>query len=365
MNQNHSVKIQILSPVHIGAGAEKNWQRGADFVHANGQIYILNQMLVWESLDTAQQNRYIDLLGTGKLKEVEKLLVDNLDLEDVATNIFNYNGTLQSREIKTIMRDGNGSAYIPGSSIKGAIASALFHFLYQNKQADFDNEPTVKDLLGTFDRALGRYIRPYDSSAMETEVNDVDLYNLYKQGTNWQGDYKENFRIVVETFKPDTEGEMRLSLATSLADFMTKKQPNGSLLPKYYQEALGEKPLETLFKIINDYTHTHAQREHAYFTKYNDLEDIDLILEQLEGIMAETEKPLSTTSCILRLSFGSGFHGITGDWRYEDHTESIGTPDRRNLIYNRDTRQKEPARYKSRRLVFPYGGIMGFIKLSL
>lgn len=365
MNQNHSVKIKILSPVHIGAAAEKNWQRGADFVHTNGQIYILNQQKVWESLDDKQRNRYIDFLGTGNLRDVEKLLVDNIDLKDVATTVFDYGGKLQSREIKTSMRDGNGHAYIPGSSIKGAIASALFHHLQQNKQKDFANEPTVKDLLGTFDRALGRYIRPYDSTPIETEVNDVDLYNLYKHGKNWRGDFKNDFRIVLETFKTDTEGEMRLSLATDLAEFMTKRKPDGTLLPSYFNETLGGNAVETLFNIINIYTHTHAKLEHAYFTQYNDQREINLVLEQLEEIMAETENPLNVRSCILRLSFGSGFYGITGDWRFKDHLETIETPDKRNLIYNRDTRQKEPARYKSRRLVFPYNGLMGFVRLSL
>ena len=352
----------MLSPVHIGAGLEKNWQRAADFVHTNGQIYILDQRKVWSGLTDSEQRRYVDWLGSGKFAEVERLIVDALNLDDVATHTFEYGGKLQSREIKTVMRNGLNEAYIPGSSIKGAMVSALFNFIYTGINPKFYNEQTAKELLGTFDRALGRYLRPYDSSEMATEVNDVDLYNLYRRAMDWQGRFKEDFRIVLETFKHDTEGVMRLSIASGLADFV-KQQRGDVALPTYYKNTFGDKPLENIFRIINNYTRTHAQRELAYFNQYNDHEDIDDVVKQLEGIIKEINT-LGDKSCILRLAFGSGFHGITGDWRFKDHTSTIAQGDNKNMVYSRTTRQKEPARYKSRRLVFPFSGLMGFVRLD-
>ena len=362
MNKNYSVKIKILSPVHIGAGTEKNWQRGADFVHTRGNIYILDQRKVWLGLDDNQQQRYLNFMGSGKFAEVERLIVDELELDDISTQVFEYNGKLSSREIKTLVRDGNNDAYLPGSSIKGAMASAIHHFLYEGIKPTHYNEQTAKELLGTFDRALGRYLRPSDSSVLPTEVNDVDLYNLYRKGIHWAGDFKQNFTIITETFKRNTEGTFRLSLADDLAAFI-KQKGGDTALPTYYKSVFGGSPLETLFKIINNYTYTHVQRELAYFNEYNDQEEIDLVTEQLEEILKDLKQP-SPNTCILRMSFGSGFHGITGDWRFKDHTTTIGTPDTKNLIYNRETRQKEAARYKSRRLVFPYNGLMGFIRLE-
>jgi CRISPR/Cas system CSM-associated protein Csm5 (group 7 of RAMP superfamily) len=98
-----------------------------------------------------------------------------LDLESVSTHIFNYDGKLKSKEIKTLIRNGLGETYIPGSSIKGAIASALFHYLYNGVNPTYFNDQTTKELLGTFDRALGRYLRPSDSSAIETEINGIQF----------------------------------------------------------------------------------------------------------------------------------------------------------------------------------------------
>lgn len=368
MNQNYDVKIKILSPVHVGANAEKNWLRGADFVHTNGRIYVLNQKLVWRDFDfdENQRGQYLHLLGAGQFAQVEQMIVNNLDLEEVSDFSFEYDGKLKAREIKTVIRDGNNDAYIPGSSIKGAMLSAIYHFLHEGVKPESYNEQTEKELLGTFDRALGRYLRPYDTCPILTEVNDVDLYNLYRKGLRWEGDFKSNFTIVTETFKPDTEGSFRLTLADDLAAFM-KKQKGETALPTYYKNVFDNKPLETLFGIINNATRDHINKELAFFEKYNNKknqDDIDLVLDQLDDLLADLEN-INNKSCILQMSSGSGFHGITGDYRFNDHLSTIDNPDARNLIYSRTTRQKEPTRYKSRRLVFPFAGVMGFVRLNV
>jgi hypothetical protein len=362
MHKNYDIQLTMLAPVHIGASAEQNWQRAADFVHTDAKIYVLDQQKVWFDLDKRQQQQYVDWLGNGKFDEVERLIVDYLDLESVSTHIFDYDGKLNSREIKTLIRNGLGETYIPGSSIKGAIASALFHYLYNGVNPTYFNDQTAKELLGTFDRALGRYLRPSDSSAIETEINDVELYNLYRKGVNWSGEFKQGFIILLETFKTNCTGSMRLSLAADIAEFV-RKQSGKTGLPTYYDNVFGENPLKNLFKIINDYTRTHIEREIKYLETYNDQEDIDSVLGQLDALLLDLGD-IKEHSCILRLAFGSGFHGITGDWRFKDHTSTIAQGDDKNMIYNRTTRNKEAARYKSRRLVFPFAGMMGFVRLD-
>ena len=69
-------------------------------------------------------------------------------------------------------------------------------------------------------------------------------------------------------------------------------------------------------------------------------------------------------ACLLRMSGGSGFHAITGDWRFNDHLQTIEQPDRKNMVYNHKIRGKEPARYKSRRVAYPWKELMGFVQLS-
>jgi hypothetical protein len=113
----------------------------------------------------------------------------------------------------------------------------------------------------------------------------------------------------------------------------------------------------------------HISREIAFFEHYDKTddgiaEDIDEVVDNLKSLLRQAQQADENT-CFLRMSFGSGFHGITGDWRFSDHTESVQKPDNQNLVYNFKTRSKEAARYKSRRLAFPSSDAMGFVRLSV
>ncbi len=370
---NYNTTITILSPVHIGAGVDKNWQRGADFVQHKGNIYVLNQRKVFEHLEDSAQERYLNLLSSGELYKIEQFLIQNIDLERVSKNIFMQEKALKSNEIKTLMRDGNDEAYIPGSSIKGAMASAIYHFLYYGIKPAHYNAITIKELLGEFDRALGRYIRPSDSATLTSEINTVELYNLYRKGLGWEGDFKDGsgFPMPIETFQPGATTTFRLSFAEDLAAFIKvqAEKQHRVLLPTYYEQVLGKTPQQTLFGILNSYAIKHISREIAFFEHYDKTDDgiaddINEAVENLKSLLRQAQQADENT-CLLRMSFGSGFHGMTGDWRFSDHTETVQKPDNQNLVYNFKTRSKEAPRYKSRRLAFPTSEAMGFVKLSV
>ena len=42
INKKYEIEIEVLTPLSIGAGAEKDWVRGIDFVVEKGKIYKLN-----------------------------------------------------------------------------------------------------------------------------------------------------------------------------------------------------------------------------------------------------------------------------------------------------------------------------------
>src|SRR5690606_6823933 len=114
-----------------------------------------------------------------------------------------------------------------------------------------------------------------------------------------------------------------------------------------------------LFNLVNEYTNAHLRREIDFFSTYPQAEDTDLLIENLESLRQMTIN--NPDSCVLRLSYGSGFHGITGDWRFLTHTETIDKPDWENK------RKGEPTRYKSRKVVGQdiHTNAMGFVKITL
>lgn len=365
LNTNYDIGIEVLSPLHIGANQEKNWLRGIDFIQYKGEIFILDKEKVFSDLDDQSQDKYLSLISAAKLMELEQFISKQIDPERYHKTVYGYNGKLPSNEIKTLIRGGNGKPYIPGSSIKGAIASTVFNFLFDKYHQRLKRGDDLNDsLLGSFSHSLFRYIRPYDATCDQTELCNVELFNLSDNAGRWESRYKKGFNILtIENFSPKAKGNFRLSLADGLGRFlMMKRGPRA--LPRYYDDIfLQGNTIEFLFELINAYTREHIRREIEFFEEFPQEEDTDLIIENLEKWQEMTRQDKQT--CILRMAGGIGFHAITGDWRYQDHIEPVYHPDRRNLIRNEETGRKEPARYKSRKVIRANAEVMGFVKLSL
>lgn len=361
LNTNHKISIEVLSPLFIGAGQEKDWVRGIDFVQYKGEIFILDKEKLFLGLDDQLQAKYLSLVSQGKLMDLEAFITSNVDPEDYHKLVYGYDGRLPANEIKTLIRGANGNPYIPGSSIKGAISSVVFNYLH-NRYAH-KNIDKAEDILGRFSRSLFRFIRPSDATCNSTEICNVELFNLFENRGDWRSGYKRGFNITMENFAPESKGEFRLSIADGLGRFLMEKVGNRAL-PEYYDDIfLQGNTLQFLFRLINDYTREHIRREIDFFDRFPEADDTDLIIENLENWQAITNQDEKT--CVLRMAGGSGFHAMTGDWRYEDHTVPVEEPDRRNLIYSYRTKRKEPARYKSRKVIRANAEVMGFVKLSI
>lgn len=366
LNTNQTVEIKVLTPVHVGAGTDKNWQRSIDFIHDGGKIYILQQDKLLRLMSEQLLRDYTARLTQGNLREAEKLILQHIDLEEVSSPIFKYDGGDLSNEIKTVIRNGTGIPYIPGSSLKGAIISTLFNFIHKNAGPTKHNKFINDDLLGKMANSIMRYIRTGDALIPTTQVTNVSLFNLYAKGSDWESDYKDGFKISMEHFKAGSTGSFRLSLADGFGEIVRvhEKQSGKVLLPKYYDEVIKEQPAQFLFKIMNDYSREHIRKELEFFEKFDDAPDTDLIINELKKIQALTNT--STAQCVFRMSAGSGFYGITGDWRFKNHISTISQPDQENLTWNQRTRQKEAARYKSRKIMGNGDELsLGFVSLRL
>ena len=366
LNSNFSLTLNILTPVHVGAGAEKNWQRSIDFIEDNGNVYVLQQDRMFQQMSEQLLRNYTHRLEDANFREAEKLLIDNLDLDAVSSPVFKYDGGKLPNEIKTVARNGMGRPFLPGSSIKGAIISAVFHHLHYQAGPAKHNRFINNDLLGSFAQSIMRYIRPGDTSELKTDITNVSLFNLYQKGLEWESDYKDGFKISMEHFKPGAKGLFRLSIADGFGDIVHEmgNKTHKPLLPKYYDRIIKENPAIYLFKLINDYTHEHLRRERALFEQHKQAPDTDLILREIESLQARTKA--SDKSCILRMAAGSGFHGITGDWRFKNHLSTLNQPDQENQTWSQRNRRREPSRYKSRKIMANGNELlMGFVEMSM
>jgi len=363
LNSNFNIKLKVLSPVHIGSGHVL--VRGVDFVQANGSIHILDKEKLYLSLSDLEQEYYLNLISKGRLNESEKWIQETVNLAGLTRKSAPYTSILDSGELRPLISDGHGHPYIPGSSIKGAIRSVLFNYLWNRDKYKEVDKDVENRLLGSFKRAITRYIQPSDAEISQTEITDIALFNLQKPGFDWKSYYGSKGiptekLMVCETYAVGAESNFRLTIADGMMNIV-KAKGDGVLHPNTKHVIREDKPLQYLFKFINEYTREHLRREIAFFEAYREAEHTDFIIHHLYELMRKTEN--NPRSCVLRMSFGSGYHGITGDWMVEDHVAVVD-----DMIWLKIQRNEEQYHLKSRRIAKNAEQVvacMGFVELTL
>ncbi len=363
LNKKYTLEIKVLSPLHIGAGSEKDWMEGADFIQKDEKIYKLNHKKLEKKID-------VDTLSDFLIKKDSKGLVNKIsgNIEEVSDEIFD-SPVQSTNDIKAFIKNGlSNKPIIPGSSLKGAIRSILFKYLKENYQKYEDQ------VFGTPNNGdeFMRFIKIFDSQFEETELVNTKIFNLFEDGGNWKGGWKHKggkfgitnsnfeptgFNTIYEIISPEQYSEFTISLAyKALDNLITIGKFNVSEKKK---NIINNNLENNLFSIINSHTKKYINKEIKFFEKYPNNET-DKIIDSLNFILNEI--PDDNSSCVLKMSAGSGFHSITGDWQFDDF--SINAVDKSKR--NRGLLNGKPSS-KSRKIATDGNKfeLMGFVKLTV
>lgn len=117
----YTVTVKTLSPLHIGDGDEL--KQDFDFVARNGRMYRINE----DALLLEKENRLRPDRG-GKYP-APGALIDDADLDKDDLFRYSLKGVPRSARtdarVKSFIKDVYDRPYIPGSSLKGALRTAL------------------------------------------------------------------------------------------------------------------------------------------------------------------------------------------------------------------------------------------------
>lgn len=120
---NYRLEIEVLTPLHIGSGV--TLKQGFDFEVYNGLTYRLNEDIIladkWPE-DPDHQRTFLN-------QPLAKLLETRDYREHPEYFRYTLRGVPAMREIREAIRDAYGRPYIPGSSLKGALRTALLRGL--------------------------------------------------------------------------------------------------------------------------------------------------------------------------------------------------------------------------------------------
>ena len=357
LNKKYDIKIDILTPLSIGAGAEKDWARGVDFVVRKGQVYKLNLKKM------SQVGIDLSRLSTAFAEKDEKTIIGLISdnrLMEVSDETFTWPAE-SPNDIKTFIRNQlNGKPLLVGSSLKGAVRSILFDFIRGDERED-------KLVFGssTIGDEFMRFVKFADTEFESTTLVNTKIFNLQKQ-QGWQGGWKHGgkdtnydfkssgFNTVYECIMPGQFGYTSIML--SLKAFEAYKKKGVHKYENEKQKILSS-DITTLFEVINQHTQEYLLKEKAFFQKYNQAEHTQEIIDSIDYLL--TQIPSDNSYCILKMSAGSGFHSITGDWQFDDYSQTGVWDDTRNRNYGKQ-------KYKSRKIAVwnNHFDLMGFVKIS-
>jgi len=348
--------IEVLTPVHIGSGVKLT--EGIDFIKTDYSVHILSQAVLMKHLEDNpdEMERFIN--GNYKLSSLKKIPEGK-----------KYNIPIgRTSEINEFEKNGNGKPYIPGSSIKGAIRTILlkkrFDELSQNEQKELLNEvrnpkkewasePVVKKLLGDdSNKNLMRVLEVFDAEFENIELEKILILSLtnangssfgWKQLWNRQNtpDIDRASQIITESLPIGSKGLFSLSLSNFLF-----YDSNAQSTLHFNEQALTD--IQNLRMAINDYAVIKLKKEKEFYEKLTSPKKLTSVLKEIDNLLSKIYN-LNKDEIILRISWGSGWKGMTGDFLNEEWINILRNKYGRGQAMGRPGFSIFP---KTRRLVF-------------
>lgn len=357
-NLTYDLTLQVVTPVHIGAGTDKKWIKGFDYFRDNDgniKVYDINQL-------KAVDKETIDFI-TSKILPTDK---NSNPIREILSNrkinispLLSFKHTREPQEIFSHIRNGLYIPYIPGSSIKGAIRSAILGYLYQNNDEIKRLNLTKLDdeVFGDIENSIMRFLQVTDAYFKNEAIKLYDT-KIYSLSSNYTGAWKhrrkgsqnrfddKGFVSTYECIDIHQKSTFRINITEQIIKLLKNKKHRNTekvIVPSNYTD-----PLKEIFRMINKQTKSYLEKEIDYFNNHKG-DKHGIILNQYRSLKDIVDSFIYNNNhkALLHLGSGSGFHGITGDWQFDTHCINYIRNDRshRGLINN-----KEAA--KTRRLIF-------------
>jgi len=138
----YKLKGIILSPLHIGTG---NQIEPFDYVIKNGKFYRISLEDFLYQLSEGERKIFESIVNSGNLNRIRKYVIEEIDLEKYSAYSVKVTEKIERLYLSKIndiqnqllinpfiRTGGENKPYIPGSSIKGAIRTALISQIAQN-----------------------------------------------------------------------------------------------------------------------------------------------------------------------------------------------------------------------------------------
>jgi CRISPR type III-A-associated RAMP protein Csm5 len=246
------------------------------------------------------------------------------------------------RILRSFIKDGYGKPYIPGSSLKGALHTALWTGLGRDNIVSatrgykkFSDE--IKRLPGSSHEHFMRPVQVSDSHPVAFDglmVCEVKFFNL-KSSTSagWKNfassrretvtDYKSAAGLYVEALKSGTKTCMQFSMD----DFLLKEAV--WRLGKIKRHS-GLKDFSSLARQINQHSLHILRRELEFFARFPEGAEVARFYRDLGS---KIQAVADEGGFVTRMAWGSGWRGMTGDWLDGAELEAVRKTEKLGKVF--------------------------------
>lgn len=387
------VKLTTITPVHIGSG---------NVLH-NNIDFVKGKVKGYSYLGVVDHQKLLSIIGPQRVDQwvaaIERgdsigQFMDNC--VSGASSIGDYSSRLiycpQALNMKTnepmreYIHDGFGRAYIPGSSLKGSIRTALLpysidqHRYNISGKIDYKNKKRAArkveaDLFGADPNSdCFRFLQVGDVYFNNDCEYVYDMINI-NQRENQSFVDRSKHQLVEAVLDEDESCEfnMNLSMTTQLAEMIDEynrkveewNSRNVGKKPKNKIKKLDVPDLSSLFTIVNNHTANLLSQEIEDWNKYIGQDGVQEYIDAINSLREEVDA-CKTGECVLRVGHASGWRFTTGAW-----SENLGDKEWNDLVNaTRSGNQQKYSGYsfpKSRRANYCDHEILllGFVKLRI
>jgi len=173
-------RLEALSPLHVGSGIR--YQPGLDYEIRDGFISVLSQNLLFQYMEPLSTEKIAKFSQAIERKNIFNELRNDTNFDSLCRYRKPFNiGRNKSEELHEIheqFRDASGNPLIPGSSLKGAIRTAILQYLVLN-----DRQKTLQQELDKLLKSKEINPKYADNGLIKKMLGDDPKYNLMKTVT--------------------------------------------------------------------------------------------------------------------------------------------------------------------------------------
>lgn len=351
-----NLTAKVLTPVHVGGAQEKHYTENLDYYRAGDSIYFLDDKKLINHFGIP---RFSHALATNTMAE----LLQSIDKKEYAKEILTLSGN-PGQEIKRHIRNQfDNKPIIPGSSLKGAIRSVLLNYLiFKNKHRINPKTRNIdKDIFGEITEDAMRFLQISDTPFDQLKLFNTKIMNLQRDEDGWFGGWKHGSRKTTTDFseKGFTAGYECLTIGQTapisiILNLQAYKMAKSRKKVKYsyaLDELFSKNFEDTFLEICQKYHQYFTNSETAYFNQFGDYDGEAALKAAYEKL-----NEISQQSPLLRVGAGSGFHAMTGDWKYPNHIHPVEV----ETFEGKKVKGRwEPIYLKSRKFTFEYDANLG------